>query len=137
MIKNLKDLSVGNVCETRDHGFYVILCDEGGRKALFNERGTWGRIDDCKDMTFGTGKNVKEVVRVYGFTQTLPVLDQISEGIKFVYDLRKNTKDLIKLWESEPERVTDIKRQVSELISSKRDIDDMLTKCALELRKFA
>lgn len=133
MIKNLRDLSVGQVCETRDHGFYVILCDESGRKAIYNERGTWGRIDETKNMFFDDGK--KEVVRVFGFAQTLPVLDQISEGIKFVYETRKNTKALFKLWESESEVVTDLKREVSNIMAEKDKLEERLAKCAIALSR--
>jgi len=131
MIKNLRDLTVGNVVETRDHGFYVILCDEAGRKAIFNERGTWGRIDETQDMYFDDRK--KEVIRVYGFAQTLPVLDQISEGIKFVYETRKNTKELFKLWEVETVEATELKRNISELKKAKSEIDLKLLQNATRL----
>lgn len=131
MIKNLRDLVPGTICETRDHGFYVVLTDGMGRLAMFNERGTWGRIDATQDMRFDDGK--KEVVRVYGFTQTLPILDQISEGIKFIYDTRHNTSDLFKLWESESEEVTQAKRELAELKKAQATVNQKIAECAARI----
>lgn len=131
MIKNLRDLNPGVIAETRDHGFYVALPDGMGRIALFNERGTWGRCDDTTNMMFDDGK--KEVIRVFGFTQTLPLLDQISEGIKFVYDTRHNTSDLFKLWESETEEVTAIKSEIAELRKEKSKVDAALSQLTSKL----
>lgn len=131
MIKNLRDLSCGTICETRDHGFYTVIADGAGRTAMFNERGTWGRIDTTTNMWFDDGK--KEVVRVYGFTQTLPLLDQISEAIKFIYETKPNTKDLLKLWESESEEVTEIKREIAALQADKNAINGALAQLTTRL----
>lgn len=131
MIKNLRDVTPGCVLETRDHGFYVAISDGMGRIALFNERGTWGRIDQTENMFFDDGK--KEVVRIYGFTQTLPILDQISEGIKFVYETRHNTADLFKIWESETEDVTEAKRELAQLKKARANVDAKLADCIARL----
>ena len=134
MIKNLRDLLPGQICESRDHGFYVVLPDGMGRTALFNERGTWGRIDQTEDMFFDDRK--KEIVRVYGFTQAMPLLDQISEGIKFVYETRHNTSDLIFVWESEPVEITEAKREIKELKKAKATVDAKLSDCAARIAHY-
>ena len=135
MIKNLRDLGVGNIVETREGDYYAVLSDRGGRTALYNPRATWARIDDTKDMTFAVGKTTKEVVRVYGFTQTLPELDQISEAMKFLFDTRPNTKELFKLWEVEPEAVTEIKKEIAELKKVRDEANVKLAQCTYKLSR--
>lgn len=127
MIKNLRDLMPGAVVETRDNGFYIVLGDNMGRTALFNERGTWARLDDSTDLFFGTDKNTKEVVRIYGFAQTMPLLDQISESIKFIYDTRHNTAQLVKLWEVEADAVTEAKRELKRLNEEARTLGSQIS----------
>ena len=81
-IRNFRDVLSGSIIKSKKGKTYLCLVDETGNKALFDKEGKFSRVD-LDSLCFGKN-NSGEVDSIYQF-QTLPILDAISEGLKYVF----------------------------------------------------
>lgn len=106
-IQNFMDILPGAIVTSAQGKQYVVLADDAGNRGLFSEKGTWIRPNDG-ELTFG--KNRMKVQKVEVF-DTLPVLDQISEGIKYIYTDRE-CAPLTTVYTAEDPRVVEAKAKM-------------------------
>lgn len=110
-IKTFMDVLPGSIVVSDMGTEYVVLVDDAGNRGLFSHRGTWIRPNDG-ELTFG--KNHMSVSKVLEF-DTLPVLDRVSEGIKYIYTDRVSCAPLTVCYTSEPQCVTEAKRKIADM----------------------
>lgn len=110
-IQNFMDILPGAIVTSAQGKQYVVLADDAGNRGLFSEKGTWIRPNDG-ELTFG--KNHMKVQKVEVF-DTLPVLDQISEGIKYIYTDRFRCAPLTTVYTAEDPRVVEAKAKMTAL----------------------
>lgn len=110
-IQTFMDVLPGAIVTSTQGKRYVVLADDAGNRGLFGEKGTWIRPNDG-ELTFG--KNHMGVQSI-GVFDTLPVLDQISEGIKYIYTNRAACAPLTMVYTAEDPRVTEAKAKVAAL----------------------
>ena len=111
-IRNFRDVLSGSIIKSKKGKTYLCLVDETGNKALFDKDGKFSRVD-LDSLHFGKN-NSGEVDSVYQF-QTLPILDAISEGIKYVFRPdRPACAPLTKVYTAEDPRVTAAKKALAE-----------------------
>lgn len=108
-IHTFKDVLPGAIVTSAQGKQYVVLADDAGNRGLFGPNGTWIRPNDG-ELTFG--KNHMGVKCIEAF-DTLPVLDQISEGIKFIYTNRGQCAPLSPIYTAEDPRVTEAKAKIA------------------------
>lgn len=111
-IRNFRDVLSGSIIKSKKGKTYLCLVDETGNKALFDKDGKFSRVD-LDSLYFGKN-NSGEVDSVYQF-QTLPILDAISEGLKYVFRPdRPACAPLTKVYTAEDPRVTLAKMALAE-----------------------
>lgn len=111
-IRNFRDVLSGSIIKSKKGKTYLCLVDETGNKALFDKDGKFSRVD-LDSLHFGKN-NSGEVDSIYQF-QTLPILDAISEGIKYVFRPdRPACAPLTKVYTSEPAEVTAARKALAD-----------------------
>lgn len=110
-IKTFKDVLPGAIVTSKQGNKYVVLCDDAGNRGLFTSSGTWIRPNDG-ELTFG--KNHMAVQSIQDF-DTLPVLDRVSEGLKYIMTGRHACAPLSTIYTAEDPRVTAAKAEVARL----------------------
>lgn len=101
-IKTFKDVLPGAIVTSAQGNKYVVLVDDAGNRGLFTPKGTWIRPNE-NSLTFG--KNRMAVSKIEDF-DTLPVLDRVSEGIKYIFTDRYNCAPLTTVYSAEDPRRT-------------------------------
>ena len=111
-IKNFKDVISGSIITSKKGKTYICLVDETGNKALFNKDGKFIRVD-LDSLHFGKNNSGEvDTIRVF---QTQPILDAISEGIKYLYRPdRPACAKLTTVYTSEPAEVTAARKALSD-----------------------
>lgn len=99
-IKTFNDILPGSIVTSSGGTDYVVLCDDAGNRGLFSAKGTWIRPNDG-ELTFGKRRTAVSKIREF---DTLPVLDRISEGIKYLYTDRRACAPLSTIYTSEDPR---------------------------------
>lgn len=110
-IRTFNDVLPGAIVTSNSGRQYVVLADDAGNRGLFSPKGTWIRPNDG-ELTFG--RDHVGVSKIEDF-DTLPVLDRISEGIKYIYTSRNACAPLTTIYTSEPACVTAAKAKVADL----------------------
>lgn len=111
-IRTFKDVLPGAIVTSDQGKKYVVLTDDAGNRGLFGANGTWIRPNDG-ELTFG--KNHRKVDKIQDF-DTLPVLDRVSEGIKYIYTGRDACAPLTTVYTAEDPRVTAAKAKMDTLV---------------------
>ena len=111
MINTFKDVLPGAIVTSTQGKKYVVLVDDAGNRGLFTDKGTWIRPNDG-ELTFG--KNRMGVQMIQDF-DTLPVLDRVSEGLKYIFTGRANCAPLAISYTAEDPRVTEARAQMARL----------------------
>lgn len=101
-IKNNKDIPVGAIVTSTKGNTYLVLADDAGQRGLFSKSGTWMRFNG-EGLSFGK-KGDGEIKTIKAF-DTLPPLDAISEGIKYLYTGRGLCAAMTTVYENEPDCV--------------------------------
>lgn len=109
-IKTFKDVLPGSIVTSKQGNLYVVLVDDAGNRGLFSSRGTWIRPNDG-ELTFG--KNHMTVDKIQDF-DTLPILDRVSEGLKYMFTDRHACAPLTTVYTAEDPRVTQAKKALAD-----------------------
>lgn len=110
-INTFKDVLPGAIVTSSQGKEYVVLVDDAGNRGLFTSKGTWIRPNDG-ELTFG--KNHMAVAKIEDF-DTLPVLDRVSEGLKYIFTGRANCAPLAISYTAEDPRVTAARQEADRL----------------------
>lgn len=110
-INTFKDVLPGAIVTSSQGKEYVVLVDDAGNRGLFTSKGTWIRPNDG-ELTFG--KNHMTVQSIQDF-DTLPVLDRVSEGLKYIFTGRANCAPLATSYTAEDPRVTAARQEADRL----------------------
>lgn len=111
MINTFKDVLPGAIVTSAQGKEYVVLVDDAGNRGLFTQKGTWIRPNDG-ELTFG--KNHMNVQKIEDF-DTLPVLDRVSEGLKYIFTGRATCAPLAVSYTAENPRVAEARAEMARL----------------------
>lgn len=121
-IKTFKDILPGAIVTSKQGNTYVVLVDDAGNRGLFTSKGTWIRPNDG-ELTFG--KNHMAVDKVMDFN-TLPVLDRVSEGLKYIFTDRDACSPLTTVYTAEDPRVTAAKADLARAEAAARAAQNVI-----------
>lgn len=124
-IKGNKDIPLGAIVTSeKGHTFLVGVDPASGQRGLFTAKGTWHRFDSDDAMTFAKGSKINKI-EVF---DTLPPLDALSEGIKFMYTERRACAHLETVYTAKSPRVLAAERAIEDaraaIDSAQRTIAD-------------
>lgn len=109
-IKFNKDIPVGAIVTSTKKNKYLVCVDDAGQRGLFTKTGTWFRFNG-DGLVFG--KNDSGVIDKIDAFDTLPPLDALSEGIKYIYTGRTPCAHMTTVYTREDPAVTEARKALA------------------------